>query len=44
MNTQPPSYQAQTAYEGYATQQPNPPTGAGQFQPSYQVSSKLWIP
>lgn len=37
MNTQPPSYQAQTAYGGYATQQPNPPTGAGQFQPGYQV-------
>ena len=44
MNTQPPSYQAQTGYGGYATQQPNPPTGAGQSQPGYQVSSKLWIP
>ena len=43
MNTQPPTYQAQTGYGGYATQQPNPPQGAGQSQPGYQVSSKLWI-
>ena len=37
MNTQPPTYQAQTGYGGYATQQPNPPQGAGQSQPGYQV-------
>ena len=43
MNTQPQSYQAQPGYGGYATQHPNPPKGAVQSQPGYQVSSKLWI-